>query len=45
MKKTKTGSRQKRVGCREASREFSFLCVLCGPVLMSGKSVSKRSAQ
>ena len=48
MTKTKNPSRQKRANCREVSREFSFLCVLCGSSLVSNasrKTLSTRSAQ
>lgn len=48
MKNAKSGSNQKRMGCKEVSREFSFLCVLFAQtpnVLTNSKSSLKRSAQ
>lgn len=33
MNKAKSRSHPKRPGCKEASREFSFLCVLCASAL------------
>ena len=48
MNKPKNSAAQKRRGCKEVSREFSFLCVLCGPAAMhrpTRKADAKRSAQ
>lgn len=49
ISKTKSGTGQKRAGCREVASDFSFLCVLCGSALLSStaarKSTAKRRSQ